>query len=194
MLTTSGFLGVKPLYLRDFRCAFYKVKATFFKAIAAATAAELMGIIPITVPKLNPLEKTNVNIPGVGQIDIDNYDKAGKPILDQEGWWRLAYAVAQKDMSALPDVVDLAEKRLRQEDWQPMLLHGAPASQGPDLSSARARAAVWPEAGELPHDLAERRHEAQGPDLSSARARAAVWHKAGELPHDLAERRHEAGP
>jgi hypothetical protein len=94
-----------------------KCKQAFYTELQHATATELRAAAPVVLPKLNPLAAQGVHVPGLGKIDLDAYKASGSVILNEEGWWRFARAVAGRNITLLRDVFDISNKEIAKHNW-----------------------------------------------------------------------------
>ena len=88
--------------------AIAKVKQTFYDGMGSAMAADVMGVCPVVIPKVNLVNLGWGTCPGIGKLNMLAYEKAGHPVMTCEGWWRFAKAIAERDLSHLKPVFDLA--------------------------------------------------------------------------------------
>jgi hypothetical protein len=83
-----------------------KVQSTWFETVESLFADELLAIIPVAMPKCNPLP--NCPIPGIGRFDVAKWKADGMPIMTTKSWWQFALAVATRNHALLKDIFDKA--------------------------------------------------------------------------------------
>jgi len=93
--------------------AMLSCKLAFYKGLDSMTADDVAGCCPVVVPKLNLVQLDhNTTLPGIGKIDVEAYERAGHPVMDEVGWWRFARAIAEKNLELLKPVFDRASAEL----------------------------------------------------------------------------------
>ena len=83
-------------------------QASFYKALEKMTAEDLYSVIPVVVPKCNPIP--GCEIPGLGKFPIQEYKANGGVVFNDRNWWLLARAVAQKDVLSLHTIFEKSER------------------------------------------------------------------------------------
>ena len=109
ILSPQGWLSfladIMPSVLAD-EIQIYQ--ASFYKALGTMTAEDLYSVIPVVVPKCNPIP--GCEIPGLGKFPIQEYKQQGGLTFNDKNWWLLARAVAQKDMKCLYKLFEKSER------------------------------------------------------------------------------------
>lgn len=87
--------------------AIASVKKSFYEGMDSALAEDVMGVCPVVIPKVNLVALPGGGtLPGIGKLDMAAYTRANNPIMDAEGWWRFARAIAEQNMEVLRPVFD----------------------------------------------------------------------------------------
>jgi hypothetical protein len=86
-----------------------KYQKQFVAGCEKLTPEELYAVLPVVLPRANPLP---VPVPGIGKVDLVKYRAEGRPVMSDRNWWLFAQAVALKDMAGLKEIFDSASQAL----------------------------------------------------------------------------------
>ncbi len=78
------------------------------KACDLLDPTTLYNSIPVVHPKVHVV--ASVQCGSIGRFPVEALKD--EPVLDTKGWWKLAIAIAEKDMKMLSNVFDIAKFEL----------------------------------------------------------------------------------
>ena len=100
----ESFMAARlPVELDD---AIKKHHADFYLAQKTLTPQELQDILPISFPMTHRMP----DFPGVAKYPIDTWVREGSPKLTEDGWSNLCMKIARKNLRALHEVFDVADR------------------------------------------------------------------------------------
>ena len=90
--------------------AIFKKREAFHEAASRLTAEEIKLAIPVRFPQTHVLNPKV--FPGVSRFPVDDWEKAGKPVMTQSNWITFCMLIAKKD-ERLEDIFLLGKELSR---------------------------------------------------------------------------------